>query len=161
MPPPRGPHIGQFGLAFRHFVDDGAGIRFIDIDDDFFDRLQPLAIYGLEQNARAADGKLEAFAAHGFDQDAELQFAAARDFKGVLVFGFRNADRDIAFDFAHQTVADDAAGDLVAFGAGQRRVVDRESHRNRRRIDRARDDRRGYGEIAQRIGNRCLAEARR
>ena len=38
-----------------------------------------------EDDARLADGQLEAFAPHGLDQDAELQFAAAGDLEGIVV----------------------------------------------------------------------------
>ena len=53
-----------------------------------------------------------------------------------LALRFGDANGDIAFDFAHQTVADNAAGHLVAFGSGQRGVVDREGHGDGGRIDR-------------------------
>ncbi len=46
--------------------------------------------------------------------------------------------RDIAFGLLHQAGADDAARHLVAFGAGERRIVDEEGHRQSRRIDRLR-----------------------
>ena len=65
------------------------------------------------------DRKLEAFAAHGFDQHAELQFAAAGDFE-IAVAGFVHLDRDIAFGLAQQALADDAALHLVAFAARKR-----------------------------------------
>ncbi len=52
----------------------------VDVDDHFFDRLlQFPGLSFLKQNLRARDRKLEAFAPHSLDQDAELQLAAARD----------------------------------------------------------------------------------
>ena len=95
-----------------------------------------------QQHLRPRHRQFKAFAAHGLDQDAELQFAAAGDFHRVLVVDFAHAQRHIAFGLAQQAVADHAAGDLVAFGAGERRIVDAERHRQRRRIDRLRRDRR-------------------
>ncbi len=74
----------------------------------------------LHHHARARDGKFEAFAAHGLDQDGELQFAAAGHEEAVLVGRFLDLERDIALGFAQQAVADDAARDLVALGAGKR-----------------------------------------
>jgi hypothetical protein len=71
-----------------------------------------------------------------------------------------HAQRDIAFGLAQQAVADHAAGHLVAFGAGERRVVDDERHRYRRRIDRLRHQRRLDRGIAEGVGDRALGEAR-
>ena len=114
---------------------------------------------GLEQHARPADRQLEAFAAHGFDEHAQLQFAAACDFERTFA-GIADVDRDIAFGFAHQAIADDAALHLVAFAAGQRRVIHRHGDGERRRIDRRRMDRRFDFDIAQRVGNGRRLEAR-
>ena len=46
---------------------------------------------------RARHREFEALAAHGLDENAELQLAAAGDFHGILFVGFGNAQRDIAF----------------------------------------------------------------
>jgi len=54
---------------------------------------------------------------------------------------------------AQQPVADHAAGDLGAFGAGERRVVDAERHRQGRRVDRLRVDRRLDHGIADGVGD--------
>jgi hypothetical protein len=52
----------------------------------------PVASSVLEHHAGTADGQFEAFAAHGFDENAELQFATAGDFKGIgFGFGWRDA----------------------------------------------------------------------
>jgi hypothetical protein len=77
----------------------------------------------------------------------------------VLVVGFGHTQRDVAFRFAQQAVADHAAGHLVAFGAGERRVVDDERHRHGRRIDRLRDQRRLDAEVAEGIGDGALGQA--
>ena len=115
----------------------------VDVDHDLFDRLFQLAgVVAAQQHLRPRHRQLEALAPHGLDQDAELQFAAAGDLHRILVVGFAHAQRDVAFGLAQQAVADHAAGDLVAFGAGERRIVDAERHRQRRRIDRLRRDRR-------------------
>ena len=45
----------------------------------------PVAGSVLNTTLRARDGELEALAAHGLDQDAELQLAAARHLVGVLL----------------------------------------------------------------------------
>jgi hypothetical protein len=133
---------------------------FIDVDDDFFDRLEHLAVLALlHDDARAGYGKLEAFAAHGLDEDGELQFATAGDVERVLAFGFLDLQRDVAFGFLEQAIADDAARDLVAFGAGKRAVIDDEGHGDGRRIDRLCLQRFIDGRVAERIGDRALRKA--
>ena len=79
----------QVAAALGQLLHDDAGMLLVDVDDDLLDRLQPLAGVGidLEHHARARDGQLEAFAAHGLDQDAELQFAAAGHLVGILGLG--------------------------------------------------------------------------
>ena len=74
----------------------------------------------LEHHAGTRHGELEALAAHGLDQDRELQFAAAGDEERILVGGFLDLERDVAFRFLEQAVADHAARHLVALGAGER-----------------------------------------
>ena len=73
-----------------------------------------------EHHAGTRHGELEALAAHGLDQDRELQFAAAGDEERILVGRFLDLERDVAFAFLEQAVADHAARDLVALGAGER-----------------------------------------
>ena len=148
-----GAHVLQFALAQRDLLDDDAGIGIVDIDGDFLDRLQAVAVLVLlEQHARARDRQFEAFAAHVFDQHAELQFAAAGDFESALA-GLLQLDGDIAFGFAEQAVADDAALHLVAFAPRQRGIVDRQRDRQRRRIDRRGRDRLFDLHVAQRVGH--------
>ena len=133
----------------------------VDVDDDVLVGLLAAAILAVaEQHARAADGKLEAFAAHGLDEDAELELAAARDLERVIVVRGGDADGDVGFRLALQPVADDAALHLVAVLAGIRAVVDREAHGERRRVDRARGHGLGHRGAADGIGDGGLGEAR-
>ena len=60
--------------------------------------------------------------------------------------------------FAQQAVADDAGLHLVAFAAGQRRIVDRDRHRQGRRIDRLRLDR-FFDDVAERVGDGGVLQA--
>ena len=119
----------------------------------------PVAGSVLNTHARARDGQLEALAAHGLDQDAELQFAAAGHLVGVLVGVLGDADGDVALGFLQQAVADDAALHLVAFLAGERSVVDAEHHGERRRVDRLGQERRVDRRVAQRVGDGRLRDA--
>ena len=152
----------QLAAALGELLHDDAGVLLVDVDDDLLDRLQPLAGLGvgLEQHLRARDGELEALAAHGLDQDAELQFAAAGDLVGVLVVGvLGDADGDVALGLLQQAVADHAALHLVALLAGERPVVDAEHHGERRRVDRLGEERRVDRGIAQRVGDGRLRDA--
>ncbi len=130
-------HVGHLALALRHLLDDRARMLVVDVDDDRLIGLLAAVRAVAEEHARAADRQLEALAAHRLDQHAELQLAAAGDLERVLLGALGQADRDIALGLALQPVADHAALHLVAVAAGIGAVVDREAHRQRRRIDRA------------------------
>src|SRR5206468_6691062 len=95
-----GAHVGHLRLAQRHLVDDGAGEFVVDVDDDGLVRLLAAARPVAEQDARAADAELEAFAAEGLDEDSELKLAAARDLEAVVVGGHGDSNRDIALGLA-------------------------------------------------------------
>ena len=120
--------LDHFGLALIHALHNDARMLFIHVDDDFFHRFQQLAgfLVLLQDNARTRNGKFKAFAAHGFDENCQLQFAATGDVERILVLGFLDLQRHIAFRFTEQAVADDAAGHLVTLGTGQRRIIDDE-----------------------------------
>src|SRR5690606_22776661 len=117
----RGPHIGHRAFAKRKLLDDNPGKFVIDVNNDFFERLQPFPVLaGPIENAGAADRKLEAFAAHGFDENAKLQLAAAGDDIGIGFGAILNADRDVAFRFLQKARANDAALHLVAVAPRER-----------------------------------------
>src|SRR3990167_8825851 len=84
-----GAHVLHLGLTGAELFDDDAAELVIDVDLDVFHRLEALAglLVGLEDHAGTADGHLEAFAAHAFDQHAQLQFAPAGDLVGVALGG--------------------------------------------------------------------------
>ena len=72
---------------------------------------------------------------------------------------FGNPQRDVALGLAQQPVADHPALHLVAFGAGQRRIVDAKGHGQRRRIDRLRRQRLGHLGRAQRVRDERVGQA--
>src|SRR3546814_1682567 len=57
------------------------------------------------------------------------------------------ADRNVGLRLTQQPVADHAARDLAALAARHRRIIDREAHRQRRRIDRLRGDRLAHARV--------------
>ena len=75
-------HLEHFAAAAAEGFHDDADEIFGDVDDQALERLQFLAVFGAHDDFGLADHQFEAFAAHGFDQDGELQFAAAEDAEG-------------------------------------------------------------------------------
>ena len=70
-------HLDHFALARAgHLFDHGAGVFIIDVDGNLFQGLAFDAVDVAEDHARAADRQLKPLAAHVFDQNAHLQFAA-------------------------------------------------------------------------------------
>ena len=157
----RRAHLDHVGAALGHLLHHDAGIFLVHVDHDFLDGLEKLAgLVLLEHHAGTRHGELEALAAHGLDQDRELQFAAAGDVERILVGGFLDLERDVAFRFLKQAVADHAARHLVALGAGERAIVDDEGHGHGRRIDGLGLDRNVVLGRREGVGHRALHEAR-
>src|SRR5690606_6391380 len=130
-------HVGQLALAIGEILHDGADAIVRHFDPDGFIRLQAFAVrtFFLD-DGRAGNEELEAFAAHRFDEHGDLHGAASLDVERAgAVRGVFDVDGDVGLEFAHQTVAQLARGDELAFGADERTVVDRELHLEGRRVD--------------------------
>ena len=156
----RGAHVEHLGFALGHLLHDDAGMLVIDVDGDFLDRLELLAgRAGLHDDLRACDAEFVAFAAHGFDQHGELEFAPAGDGERLGIGGALDFQRDVTFGLFLEAGPDHAARDFRAFGAGERRVVDAEGHRDGRRVDRARFERHGDRRVAEGVGDVRLGHA--
>ena len=128
---------------FHHDADE----RFRAIDDQQFERFEAPAVFGAHHDFRLADHQLVAFAAHGFDQDGQLQFAAAQHAKRVGGAGIFHAQRDVGEQFLFEPRAQVARSDVLPFAARKWRRVDGEDHRQRRLVDHQRLERRGIGEV--------------
>ncbi len=72
--------------------------------------------------------KLEAFAAHVFDQHRKLKLASTSDFHDVSRFGVCDFDADVAEDFFVQTIAKVTTGEILAIFPCVRRSVHAETH---------------------------------
>ncbi len=70
------------------------------VDDEHFDGLALVAVEFLEDDLGLGDLKLEAFAAHVFDEDAEVKQAAAGDAERVGGAGVFDAEGDVGLQFA-------------------------------------------------------------
>src|SRR5262245_44949179 len=113
-------------------------MSFVDVDDYLLDGFENIArrFVLTQHDARAADSQLEPFPAHGLDQDAELQLAAAGDLKGVGLSGRgRDTQGNVAFRFSQKSLANHAALHLVTLLSGERTIVDTKGHGEGRRID--------------------------
>jgi hypothetical protein len=111
-------------------------------------------------HARARNAQLEAFAAHRLDEHAQLQFAAAGDLEASLsaLAVTRMATLPSASFSRRSRIT--RLVTLSPSRAGQRRVVDREGHGERRRIDRLGLDRLGHHGSADGVGHGRLGQAR-
>ena len=116
----RRTHVGHLRLAQCHLVDDRAAELVVDVDDHGFVGLLAAVGAVAEQHARAADRQLEAFAAQGLDEHAQLKLAATGDLEAVVVGRHGDADRYIALGLALEPLADDAALHLVAVACRRR-----------------------------------------
>ena len=138
---------------------DAALVGFLDVDGQRLEGLVHHAVDGLGEHAGSRHGQLVAFAAHVLDEDGQVQFAAAGDAEHVGVGGFFDAQRDVALQLAHQALADLAAGDELAFVAGERRGVHLEVHDQRRLVDRDRRQALGLVDVADRIADVHVRDA--
>ena len=118
-----------------------------------------LAVDLAGQDFRLADGQLEAFAPHDLDQHRELQLTAALHLPHIRPRGRPDAQRNVADELLLEPADQCACGQLVAFGARQRRGVDPERHRERRLVDRGHGQRAGIVGIGDRLADRHLREA--
>jgi hypothetical protein len=129
-------HAGQFAAAVADELHDAAHVLFGHINHEILDWLEDLAVGGFAgDDVRLADRKLVAFAAHVFDEDAQVEQSAAGDFEGVFVAGFFDAQGDVGFEFLEEALADVSAGDVFAIAAGEGGVVDAEHHGERGGLD--------------------------
>jgi hypothetical protein len=84
------------------------------VDDELLERLVHHAVDLLEDHLGLADGELEALAAHGLDQDAQVQDAAPRDDELVGAAPRLDAQRDVVLELLLEPVADLPARDVLA-----------------------------------------------
>ena len=73
-----GAHVHEHSLALGQLADDRAGVVLGHVDVAGFYGLELLAVFiSLENNLGLADGKLISLAAHHFNEDGQMQLAAA------------------------------------------------------------------------------------
>ena len=152
-------HLLQRPLTQRQQLRDDADVVLGHVDRDALDRLVLLAVDLSCQHLGLADGQLEALAAHDLDQHRELELPAALHLPDVGPRGRLDAQRDVADELLLEPADQRACGQLVAFGARQRRGVDAERHRERRLVDRRDGQRARILGIGDRLADRHLRQA--
>src|SRR5258706_9602453 len=104
-------HADELTAAVTDELHYAAQVFLGDVDDEVFDGFERGAIVAFSQDhVRLADGELIAFAAHVFDEDAQVQQAATADFEGVLAIGLFDLEGDVALEFLPEALAQIAAG---------------------------------------------------
>src|SRR5690606_1310526 len=130
-----GLHILQVALAAPELFHHPALMGVFYVNGKGFERLALDAVDVLEHHPGPRNGQFIAFAAHGFEQDGQVQFAAAGDLEHRIVAGVAHPQGHIGLQLALEAIAQLTAGDELAFTARQRRRVHHEVHRERRLVD--------------------------
>ena len=106
----------------------------------------PLALHLALDHAGHADAHLEAFAAHVFEEDAQMHQASSRDHEFFRSFTLLDLQGHVAFQFLVEAILELARGDKLAFTSNEGTVIDPEGHMQGGFID---EDRRQGGWILE------------
>ncbi len=88
--------VDHLAAALAEQVDRRADVGLRHLEVHLFVGLEALAVHPvLVDHLRARDLELVALAAHGLDQDRQLELAPARDQEGVGAVGFLDAQGDV------------------------------------------------------------------
>ena len=125
-------HIGQFAAAAAEFFHYRALVFVGYVHGQVFIRFAFLTVDVAVHDARLADCQFKAFAAHVFQQNGQVQFAASGYAEHVGIGSIFHAQGDVGQQLFLQAVADLAAGHEFAFGTRQRAGVHHKVHGQRR-----------------------------
>ncbi len=122
-------HLDEFAATVADGLHDGAFELLRHIDDEHFDGLALVAVEFLVDDLGLGDLEFETFAAHVFEEDAQVKQAAAGDAEGVSLLSIFDAEGDVGLEFFVKAVTDVSAGDELAILSGEAgKVVDGEDH---------------------------------
>ncbi len=121
-------HVGQLGLAQTQLFHDGALMNVFNINHQLLKWLVNLAVNHFLNNFRARYTQLKPFAAHGLDQNRQVQLAAPGNLEFVCGFTRRNAQRNVVNQLLLQALLDVARSNVLAIQARERRVIDLKGH---------------------------------
>ena len=128
-----GNHVLHNAAGGAHNLDGLAGVIVGHVDGCFLDRLELVAVcVGLVHNLRAANLEFEAFAAHGFHQNGQMQNATAGNANARLIRRFLDAHGNVAFLFTHQALFQLTGAHDIAFATNQRAGGSLEHYSHRR-----------------------------
>ena len=123
------PHIGQLALSQAQLFDHGTGVFIRHVHIDAFHGFQePSVRAALINDLCLADGKFVALAAHGLDQDGQMQLSAAGHLEVVRAVGLFDPQGNVRIQLAHQAVAQVAGSDIFALLSRERAVIDQKMH---------------------------------
>jgi len=118
------PRVSAAAEGFHDDADEILG----NVNDKTLNGLQFLAIFGAHNDFRLANHEFETLAAHGFDKDGKLQFAAAENAEGLRRIGVLDANGDVGQELLGEAVAEIARSKVAAFASGERSGIDGEDH---------------------------------
>ena len=121
-------HGEDVTLAARHHVDHFRAVFLGDIDAQRLNRLAFLAVDLLDDHLRLTDLKLIPLAAHGLDEDREMEHASAEDYPLVFALPFPDSQGEVFVELALETLLNMARGDIFAILAEEGGIVDGEEH---------------------------------
>ncbi len=112
-------HVDELALAARERPDHRRGEPLGHVDDQVLEGLVLLAVDLAHDDPRRADLHLVPLAAHGLQQDGQVQLAAPGDLELVRA-QLLDAQGDVRLHLPHQAVPEVAGGDVLAFLARER-----------------------------------------
>ena len=140
---------------------DRAEVLLGRVDREVLVGLVHLAVDGLRDHLRLADGELEALTAHLLDEDRERELATALHLPGVGTTDVEHLQRDVADELAVEAVLHHARRELVALDlADDRRRVRADRHRDGGVVDVDRRQRPHVVGVGERLADGDLLDAR-
>ena len=148
-----GVDSADFALAAGNHIDNLARELLGHKNRQLFDRLAFLTVNLFDDNLRLTNLQLVSFAAHGFDKHGEVHNAATVDEHCIGRTGLLDTHGQVLLQLLEETVAQVAAGNILALFAEEWRVVDGEQHAHRGLVDLDRGQWLGILDIANSIAD--------
>lgn len=152
-------HPNHMGLAAGERFDEEARGRLGRFDVQALVWLLAPARAVTEDDFRAGDGELIALASHRFNEDGEVELTAAADDERVGRIAFLDAQGDVGFDFAEESLPELAAADELSFPPGEWRVIDFEGHLDSGLLDGDGRERVGDPGVGERLTDEDIRDA--
>ena len=112
-------HFAEFAAPASQRLHHHANKVFRTIHHQSLEGFKFLAVFLAHHDFRLADHQFVTLAAHGFNQDGELQFAARKHAKHIGGFRIDDAQGNVGEQFFLQARAEIARSDPLALAAGK------------------------------------------